>query len=606
MFSIASAGHLARHNVHHTIACRGNFAMGFSRRVVIRATAVLAISFVEINAAELPTSDLVAISLDKMATGQQMLKLPVHVTDATGKPVSRTKITPWALRSSQGHGLWAKDDKQAGMGPKEVITDESGNATVMYPLYRDVQEQIRTIGASIYVDHPDFAYIESLHIELPIETKGPYEIKLTAGVSLEIRTLIDGMPVDLDNVFALWSDGRSWRPDAKPKKLANGVLRIPTMPPGKNSVLLVKLDGDRATHFSKITNVELKSGERNKIDVALRPSREIRGRLSDNVPRPVLHGRIKVSTLAPNENDDSRVTWFSWSPIRPDGTFTINGWPDGERLQLIALCDGYIAVSGSSSDAGKQPSSSNGAGLVRPQVFDPSRDEQIEVAMAPLVRCQVNGIDENDRPIGGVAIYSCPNVTWWNQRSQIYCHPLVRGERLLRDRNYDKSVDKAYSTPFEGETDSEGKLALYLPTGTQRLNVSSDRYELPALLGDRDIRVKLTRGETTEVLLRLQPRGTEKLGEWDQLAGVVFGCATRDGQRICASPVVRKQMADFAKRFHEAKDPHDPKLLAEVYSAVADAFVGAGDPTEAAKWRQKATEEMAKVTGAAQKSEANK
>ena len=57
---------------------------------------------------------------------QQMLKLPVRVVDADGKPVANAKITPWALRSSQGHGLWNINDKRSGVGPKEVVTAEDG------------------------------------------------------------------------------------------------------------------------------------------------------------------------------------------------------------------------------------------------------------------------------------------------------------------------------------------------------------------------------------------------------------------------------------------------------------------------------------------------
>ena len=40
-----------------------------------------------------------------------MLKLPVRVVDADGKPMANAKVTPWALRSSQGHGPWDENDK---------------------------------------------------------------------------------------------------------------------------------------------------------------------------------------------------------------------------------------------------------------------------------------------------------------------------------------------------------------------------------------------------------------------------------------------------------------------------------------------------------------
>ena len=71
------------------------------------------------------------------------------------------------------------------------------------------------------------------------------------------------------------------------------------MPPGKNSVLVVKLDGQRATHFSKIVDFELTAGEPKTIDVPLRPSLRIQGVLSDNVPRPIRQGRIMTRTLPP-------------------------------------------------------------------------------------------------------------------------------------------------------------------------------------------------------------------------------------------------------------------------------------------------------------------
>ena len=139
-----------------------------------------------------------------------------------------------------------------------------------------------------------------------------------------------------------------------------------------------------------------------------------------------------------------------------------------------------------------------------------------------------------------------------------------------------------------------------LPAGDERLSVSNAVYELPVFLGGRDVRIKLTRGDTTEAVLRLQPLGTEKLGEWDKLAGVVFGCSTREGRRICALPGVRLQMDEFAKRFREGKNRRDPQLLSEAYTAVAEAFNGVGDVKEAGKWRQKAAEQAklaAETTG---------
>jgi hypothetical protein len=177
---------------------------------------------------------------------------------------------------------------------------------------------------------------------------------------------------------------------------------------------------------------------------------------------------------------------------------------------------------------------------------------------------------------------------------------LVRGERLLRERGYFDAVEEVFPPPFQAVSDARGKVTIELPAGNERLAVSSDVYELPAFLGRRDAQVELRADENTVTLLRLQPRGTEKLGEWDKLAGVVFGCSTREGRRICALPGVQEQMNEFAQRFREAKNQRDPQLLSEAYAAVADAFANVGDLAESEKWQRKAAEQAANGKGAEQ------
>jgi hypothetical protein len=525
---------------------------------------------------------------------QQMLELPVRVVDPDGKPVAKAKVTPWALRSSQGHGKWLDDPKDpAGFGPKDVVTDENGEAIVVYPKYRDVEEGVRTIQVTVNVDHPEFAYAASVHIDVPHEQEQPHEIGLKPGMPVIIRPKVEGAD-SLDGVFAVWSDGRSWQPGAAAEDLGDGKLRIPAMPPGANSVLLVKLDGERATHFSRIVEFEVTIGQANGLFVPLRPALRVVGKLSDNVPRPVTNGRVKVQTLPPRPGEHDRVDWFTWAPVEEDGTFTIDGWPDGEPMQLIALCDGHIAESGKAPAGVESPPPDRANRFGYPQVFDDLRST-LEVAMTPLQRCVVRAVDEDNQPVAGVKVVSWPNVRWWNGGSQIYCHYLVRGERMLKIRDYMAAAYEGFGPPFHAETNGQGEAILELPVGRQYLAALSGIYELPAFLGRREVNVTLTAEKPAEVTLRLQPRGTEKLGEWDKLAGVVFGCSTREGRRICALPGVQAKMEEFTRRFREAKDQRDPQLLSDAYEAVAEAFTGVGDLEQAALWREKAAAEKAKL-----------
>jgi hypothetical protein len=572
--------------------------MGTNCIRLVASAVLIMVTTMAISKADTPKDDVasaaaITAALAKLPRKQETLKLPVRIVDADGKPVANAKVTPWALRCSQGHGTWGKDDKRAGLDPQDYRTDENGTATVLYPRYRDLPEQISTIGVSLFVDHPEFAYANDLHIDVPLTSKDPYEIKLKPGVPVKVRPTIDGKAASLENLYAIWSDGRSWRSDVSLQKTAEGTLKIPAMPPGKNSLLLVTLEGERATHLSKIVDFELTNGEPKSLDVELQPSLQIRGKLSDNVPRPVRNGRLKTETLSPDPKISHRVSWFSWSPINEDGTFTIDGWPAGEPIQIIALCDGFHATSGKAPAVVENPRDPATDPFTRPQVFEPDSNSTIELAMTPLVQCVATAVDEADQPVAGIKVVSCPNVGWWNDGSQIYCDPLVRSERILRERDYRKAVESDYPEPFQATTDAEGKATLELPAGHERLAVMSDVYELPVFLGGRDVRVNLVEGQTTETVLRLQPAGTEKLGEWDKLAGVVFGCSTREGRQICALPGVRKKMDEFTERFRQAKNQRDPKLLSEAYAAVADAFKSVGDADEAAKWQKKSDEQAA-------------
>ena len=325
---------------------------------------------------------------------------------------------------------------------------------------------------------------------------------MTRGAQLEIRPLIDNKPAELDDLSVIWSDGRSWQKGVDPVKTDSGTLRLPTMASGKNSVLLVKLSGDHATHFSKIIDLELTPDKINQIDIELRPSLRIQGKLSDNVTRPVRNGRLKTETLSPKAGDYSRAGWFSWASINPDGTFVIDGWPAGEPMQLIALCDGYIAASGKAPAVVQDPPDPKTDFFNRPQVFEPAPNDSVAVSMKPLVPCKVTAVDEDNAPLAGVTVQSWPNVGWWNDGSQLYCDPLVRGEKLVRVREYLNAKDNSFPEPFAGKTDSQGSLTLELPAGKEDLNVSSDAYELPVFLGRRDQRIQIDPDKPPETILR--------------------------------------------------------------------------------------------------------
>ncbi len=519
--------------------------------------------------------------------GQQLLKLPVRVVDEEGEPVAGAKVIPWALRSSQGHGLWPQDDKASGVDPAEVETDAQGEVEVTYPLYREVEERVKTLAVSLFVDHPDYGFVSDLHIDVPVKSGAAREVELEKGVRLVVRPLMDGKPADLDSIYAVWTDGRSWRPETKIDHTEDGALRFPAMAPGPAKVRLVRLDGDRATHFSPVTSLDLRSGEPTAIDVELLPAVKVVGRVDETVPRPVEQGRVKVSTIKATSDYKLELEWFTWAPIEADGSFTIDGWPADEAMQLIALCNGYFADQGVAPPVVENPRDPATDPFARPQVFQEPGKETIVVPMAPTPYCRVTVRDVAGEPVEGLRVGTCPNVCWWNSGSQIYCDPLARGERLLTQRGYEESIEEGFSYPFDGVTDAQGYVKITTLPGSESLYVDSDDYELPIFIGRRDYDIKTVPGQTIDVTLTVQKKGTEQLGDWDKLAGVVFGCSTREGRQICAKPGVREKMTAFRERLQSAENPRDPKLLSELYASVAEAFEDYGDEAEAANWRRK-------------------
>ncbi len=523
---------------------------------------------------------------------QALLPLPVRLVDAGGEPVAGAKIIPWALRSSQGHGSWSKDG-QGGSEPPEFTTDTEGRTEIVYPRYSYADERVRVLSVTLSIDHPDFAYISHENIDVPRRETGPHVVKLARGATVEVMPVQEGRPANLNGLYLKWSDDRSWKPGVSPVVTATGGLQIPTMAAGPNEVMAVRLEGERATHFSSIVPLDLQAGKPVRATVELKPAARIVGRLSDNVPRPVKNGRLSARTV-PRRWDGKHVHWINWAPIAEDGTFVIEAWPASEDAQIIVLCDGFIAESGAAPSVAKAPPERDS--FSRPQVFAPESFAQpIELQMTALVHCEVEVVDRQGKPLAGVKVVSFPNVGWWNVGSQIYCTPLVRGERLLRERKFEAAVERDAPIPFEAVTDADGRATLQLPVGKEDLVVENEDYELPVNRGRREQEVVLVAGETANARLVLQPKGTEYLGDWDKLAGVLFGCSGEECRRLLEDTGFRKKMVKVGARFNNSADPHDPDMLRSAYSEIAAGFDELNDQQEAAIWRRKAAEQAGKL-----------
>ena len=451
---------------------------------------------------------------------QEVLEFEVFVSDSEGEPVKGATVKPWAIGSAQGHGMWTS--KSTGIEPASATTDSSGKATIRYPKYANVAEEVKSNLITVAVDHPDYPHVGDVHIDMP--RKKTKKIRLPLGSAVEVTVLLDGEPVIGETIKAIWSGGRSFSGDIgldfdEEKK----TVRIPPMAAGKGHFLFIRLDGDTITHFSPIQHLDIDGSVKViEKEIALEPADTIRGKLSDNVPRPVINGRIKFQTITEGYSWDE-VSWFDWAPVKEDGTFEVPAWPKGESMQLVAMCDGFIAKSGDPPPI--IPEEEAVAGYWRPQTFlEPAGTDNV-IEMESMSVCRIEVENAFGKKLEKVRAAANPNVGWWNGGSQIYCWPLVAGTDFLKTGKYDRDrKDGIYAQPFSGESDEDGLIVVELPVGEKtNLWIANERYQLPAKLGRRNMTTAVERNKSMKLDVVLQPIGLDVLGDWEDLCGLVFG-----------------------------------------------------------------------------------
>ena len=338
------------------------------------------------------------------AANQELLTFEVTIKAADGNVVEGANVKPWAIRSSLGHGLWAK--KGTGHEPETVTTDAEGKATIKYPKYRNVEEQVKSTNITLSINHLDHPYVSHEDVAVPCET---YEAKLPSGTAIEVELIQEGTRITNENIRVICTGGRPLTKESDLRPSEDKTYRIPPLADGPAQIMFLQLDGNQVSHFSQTLNFEIDSSvDVIKKKVELEPAVQVKGQLSENVPRPIRNGRIKVNSISPGKSWDE-IQWFDWTEINSDGSFAIN-WPANTPIQLIALCDGFIATSGKKPEM--VPQSRAGGGYHRPQVFMTPALKSLTVDMTPLVACSFEVENGFGKKLEGVEATAYPNVGW--------------------------------------------------------------------------------------------------------------------------------------------------------------------------------------------------
>jgi hypothetical protein len=437
----------------------------------------------------------------------------VRVVDESGKPVVGATVVPWAIRTQRGaHGAWSANGL-GGSEPPTLTTDADGKVTIRFPRFAQKHEKIAPKELTCRVTHPDFAetsYNKAIVTDDVLNDVATIVVK--QGAQVEAEAFVGDRLLPMERVYALWSSPS--QADRKDMKVnAQGRLQLPRLPAGKESVRLVCFPEDGPALLSDVQQLQLANGDRFDARFEMKPAIDVGGQLDEDVPRPVKNGRVVVAVIDGSDGGNA-LQWRAWAKINDDGSFKLAALPQGD-LQVIALCDGYMAQSGAPPDF-VSDNKRRASSLNRPQVFGITPEmHQITLRMTPTSDCLFRVLGPDGSPVAGAKCSFWPNVHWWSDGSQIYCSPLYSTFEWLTDPR--RAMEERFrSDPlFSAETGPDGRaIVKNIPSTEKSFHITHKELEVPINESkDRSGSVDLSPGEQSEVTVTLQRRGRQFVGE---------------------------------------------------------------------------------------------
>lgn len=434
----------------------------------------------------LPHVALAAAPLDPDAIDfTETAELTVKVSDQDGAPVADAHVTPYAMRMVElgGHGFWPRDV----LGPpRPTISDAEGVAKVPYPVHVRSGPRVLTPRLVTFsVRHSDFVQTV-VHFDLGPEHAA---VVLKPGCEVAIGAVDEAgtRVTDFGVLVAGASGAEIWVDDGQ------GGRRTRSMNDGTWQTMLVKLQDTGPTLFSDVLPLRVRPSQSVRMrQVRLLPGARIQGTLSLNVPRPTRGYVVATSVPIPANSswsDDSpSLTWHDWAEVRPDGSFELESVPRGGKIQLIAVCEGWISTT-TIPEARSQ---------IMGQLFDVgSGDVSVALEMEPTGSLEVSLRTKDGRPFTTGRVASSPNQRYWKGGST-FLGQRFRSENYIHNQLRDPSqhlsiVDEGQQFPFDQPVSETGSVILSgLPLGRNlRVVLIHERFHLDGEGERNEVRFKL-------------------------------------------------------------------------------------------------------------------
>lgn len=323
----------------------------------------------------------------------------VRVVDEEKQPVVGAKVIASGLRCYEQPGsafFWPTN-----IVPKmNYLTDENGEVEIQYPAkFGSAALWFTPSKLILRFQHADFVAGE-LEVDPANEVA---EQTLRKGCQAAFRA-VDESGAEVTKAAVLMAGKGAeaiW-------KIKDGAVRSGGIPKGTWQTLLVSPGADGRHLFSDIIDFVADPEDQPSVqDVTLRPGLVVRGALSANVPRPIKNASLSVWCLPKPAGEgfggQPSQGWSETAKIGEDGTFEFLSLPRGGRIQLFALCDGWV-IQG------------NENGFIIGNEFDVTEVKGgtnqlegvvLEMEQAGTVEVQVHGPD--GKPLEGAEVATSPN-----------------------------------------------------------------------------------------------------------------------------------------------------------------------------------------------------
>ena len=289
-----------------------------------------------------------AATADRAAKLSDRTKISFRIVDSQQAPVAgatATVVQIWSSNPNMSQGIV--------VGP--AVSDAAGSVTLEVPDHTAFMS--RTDRVSLKVEHPNYATVGQV-----IELAAMVPVVLKPGDSFVLRPVMEnGRVVPPVGMHIVASESAKMTTSAWAAQ-ADGSWVSHHMPSGEHYLYVSAQPEGQASLVSDMIKVTLPRTESGPLQVVLHPTFTLAGKLSPEVPRPVVNGKVQVRAWhdagttgsAPvrpydqwqyGENTRGMKYGLVSAEIATDGTFKVPGLPR-TSLKLVAMCDGWISRQG--------------------------------------------------------------------------------------------------------------------------------------------------------------------------------------------------------------------------------------------------------------------